>query len=140
MTQKSPSLENVDHLEDLPSPPMDAGRALSDEELAAGGVVPVKAYMRTKASKNALRQKKAKAKALNSDTPRKQLNLMAPADDQSRAALKAVAEKMTEGQITAANLEQLDNPSLLQLGSAADQILKAGGLKAALLRRLLGTL
>lgn len=134
----NPKSSNLaEHIEEVPNRPMDAERALSDEELAAGGVVPVKAYMRTKASKNALRQKKAKEKALNSDTPRKQLNLMAPADDQARNALKAVAEKMSDGQITAADLEQLDNPTLLQLGSAVDKVLKAGGIKAALLRRLL---
>jgi hypothetical protein len=117
---------------------MDAERALSDEELAAGGVVPVKAYMRTKASKNALRQKKAKAKALNSDTPRKQLNLMAPADDAARAALKAVAEKMSDGQITAADIDKIDNPDVIRLGSNAMKVLENGGLKATILRRILG--
>jgi hypothetical protein len=127
-----------DHLEEISNRPMDAERALSDEELAAGGVVPVKAYMRTKASKNALRQKKAKAKALNSDTPRKQLNLMAPADDAARAALKAVAEKMSDGQITAADIDKIDNPDVIRLGSNAMKVLENGGLKATILRRILG--
>lgn len=132
------SVHLAEHIEEVPNRPMDAERALSDDELAAGGVVPVKAYMRTKASKNALRQKKAKAKALNSDTPRKQLNLMAPADDAARAALKAVAEKMSDGQITAADIDKIDNPDVIRLGSNAMKVLENGGLKATILRRILG--
>lgn len=135
----NPKSSNLaEHIEEVPNRPMDAERALSDEDLAAGGVVPVKAYMRTKASKNALRQKKAKAKALNSDNPRKQLNLMAPADDAARNALKAVAEKMSDGKITAADIDKIDNPDVIRLGSNAMKVLENGGLKATILRRILG--
>ena len=126
-----------DHIEDIQNGMLDASKVLTDDELAAGGVVPVQAYMRTKASKNAVRKRRAKAKALEDDTPRKQLNLMAPADPVARDALKQVAERLVDGDLIPADLDLMGRVDTIRLGMSANKVLTGGGWRAAIMRHLL---
>lgn len=74
---------------------VDAAAELSDDELRERGLAPVRAYVRhTGGTKNAKRVRKHREKAAaaaDGGTPRKQLNLTAPADDDARALLKEVS-------------------------------------------------
>ena len=129
-----------DHIEDVKDALIDSAKILDDAELAASGVVPVQAYMRTRTSRNALRQRKAKAKAeegADGRVPRKQINLQAPADDASRDALKRLVSKMVEGHVIASDLDTLGRIDTMRIGQSAQRTLNAGGWKAFLLRRLL---
>ena len=129
-----------DHVEDIKDGLIDSAKVLDDSELAAGGIVPVSAYMRTRTSRNALRQRKAKAKAEAGDdgrVPRKQLNLQAPADDASREALKKLVAEMVEGHVLASDLDTLGRIDTMRLGQDAQRTLNAGGWRAAILRILL---
>ena len=137
---EEPRTPAPDHVEDIANGLIDAAKVLDDDELAAGGVVPVRAYMRTRTSRNALRQRKAKAKAeqgADGRVPRKQINLVAPADDASRDALKKLVSEMVEGHVLASDLATLGRIDTLRLGQDAQRALNAGGWKALLLRRLL---
>lgn len=129
------------HVEDVTDALIDSAKVLDDDELAAGGVVPVQAYMRTRTSRNALRQRKAKARAqagADGRVPRRQINLQAPTDDASREALKKLAAAMVDGEVIASDLDTLGRLDTMRLGQDAQRTLNAGGWRAALLRRLLG--
>lgn len=69
---------------------------LDDDALRSAGMVPVRAWVRSSASANALRVAKAKARA-EAERNVRQLNVTAPTDDASRDALKAVARALCEG-------------------------------------------
>lgn len=137
------------HIEDVANAPIDADAALTDEQLEAGGLVPVKAFMRTRASANAARVQKSRAKAEAGEegrAPRKQLNLTAPADDDARAALKAASEAMLAGAISPADVRSMltSQPAApaidadaLDLGRRVQAVLDGGGWRAQLLRRLI---
>lgn len=139
MTEKTGQTpKNVpDHVEDVQGGMLDASKVLTDEDLAAGGVVPVQAYMRTKASKNAVRKRKAKAKALEGDSPRKQLNVLAPAEPAARDALKRVAERLIDGDLLPSDLDLMGRVDNIRLGDAASKVLISGGWKAMVLRKVL---
>ena len=140
MTEKTGQHEKKstpDHVEDVPNGMLDTSKILTDDELAAGGVVPVQAYMRTRASKNAVRKRRAKAKALEDKTPRKQLNVMAPADAAARDALKRVAERLVDGDLSPSDLDLMGRVDNIRLGDAVSKALIAGGFRAILLRKLL---
>jgi len=140
MTEKTGQTEkkNIpDHIEDVQSGMLDASKVLTDDDLAAGGVVPVQAYMRTKASKNAVRKRRAKAKALEGGTPRKQLNIVAPADPAARDALKRTADRLVDGDLSPSDLDLMGRVDNIRLGDAVSKVLIAGGLRAVLLRKLL---
>ncbi|MGE5503669.1 MAG: hypothetical protein ACM31L_04535 [Actinomycetota bacterium] len=67
---------------------------LDDGDLARGGIVAVKAYVRTKASANALRQQRKRER--QAENGARQLAILAPNDNASRDALKAVGAAMRE--------------------------------------------
>lgn len=67
---------NNQFVEDLKENPVDSSGALTDEQLKDGGLVPVNAFMRTRASKNALRVRKCKKNAEAEGV--KQINVQAP--------------------------------------------------------------
>jgi hypothetical protein len=83
-----------EHLEDVNERPIDADRALSDDELQAGGLQPVKAYVRTKAGKSAERQKRYRDKQKSEGF--KQLNVQVP--EQHQETIREIARKMREGE------------------------------------------
>lgn len=84
-------------------PPIEAEKVLSDDQLGDGGLIPVRAWMRTKPSANALRQARKKEKA-EIEAGKRQLNVVAPADALSREALRAVAVALSDGRISAHDL------------------------------------
>lgn len=101
--------ELIEEVEDRGPGVVDPEKAISDDQLEEAGIVPVKAYMRTKVSKNALRVKKSAEKREAGETgpARRQLNLQAPVDDTSREALKRLNTALLEGEITADDLDAL---------------------------------
>ena len=139
MTKKT-GQEPSKYIEDLPNRPIITDAALTDDELIDGGLAPVQAFMRTKASKNAIRQRRAKAKreeGADGIIPRKQLNLQAPADDASRTALKKVADLMVAGDLSPSDLDVMGRLDTMRLGIDTQRTIMAGGWRAALLRRLI---
>jgi len=83
-----------DHLENVPERPIDPDRVLSDDELQAGGLQPVKAYVRTKASKAADRQKRWRDKKATEGL--KQTNVQVPEEHQE--TIKEIARRLREGE------------------------------------------
>ena len=137
---EKPGQPHAQYIEDIPNKPLAADAALTDDELVAGGMAPVQGWMRTKASKNAIRQRRAKAKKASGEdgrAPRRQLNLQAPTDDASRNALKQVAERLIDGDLSPSDLDVMGRLDTMRLGIDAQRIIMAGGWRAAILRRLL---
>lgn len=130
-----------DYLEDVSETPLDPELSITDEELQLAGLVPITAFMRTRSSKNAerIRKSREKTEAGSDDTsPRKQLNLTAPADDQARDALKALSAALIDGDTTPDLIKTaLNNSDAVRIGKHVQRVLADGGLKALLLRRLL---
>ena len=106
MTKQAPPLRIV---EDHADPALEgefiaANDVLTDEQLAAGGMVSVQAFMRTSQSKAALRQKKRrKEKAENG---LKQTGVTVPDVDEARAAMRAAAAALCEGRMTPLEIVQ----------------------------------
>jgi len=83
-----------DHLEEIPEIPTNPESILTDEQLAAGGLVKVNAFMRSKASANALRVKKHREKKETEGI--KQINVQA--NEEARQAIKAIADRTKAGE------------------------------------------
>jgi|SRR5690554_389152 len=81
-------------LEEVPERPVDANRVLSDEELKASGLQPVKAYVRTKAGKAAERQQRWREKKEAEGF--KQTNVQVPEEHQE--TIREIARKLREGE------------------------------------------
>jgi hypothetical protein len=62
---------------------------LTDDELLAGGMDRVVAFVRTKRSKEALRKERHRKK--QTDSGKRQINIMVPNDDRSRATMRGAA-------------------------------------------------
>ncbi|MFO1291749.1 MAG: hypothetical protein U1F07_01585 [Rubrivivax sp.] len=91
--QSSNSNAAPDVIERVPDAPMDCAAALSDDALAASGLVKVAAYIRTKSSANATRVRKSRQKA--ADAGVRQLNVVVPLA--AHAAMKAIAKDLQQG-------------------------------------------
>lgn len=83
-----------EHLEEVPERPIDSDRVLSDDELQAGGLQPVKAYVRTRAGKSAERQKRYRDKQEAEGF--KQTNVQVPEEHQE--TIREIARKLREGE------------------------------------------
>ncbi|MCE4558256.1 hypothetical protein [Pelomonas cellulosilytica] len=81
------------YIDEVPESPIDAAAVLPDEALAAGGLVPVAAFMRTRSSANASRLKKSRPKADVAGLL--QLNVVVPVP--GHAAIKAMARELQAG-------------------------------------------
>jgi hypothetical protein len=86
--------ELPEHLEDVSERPIDADRVISDDELRAGGLAPVRAYVRTKAGKSAERQKRYRDKQESEGF--KQTNVQVPEEHQE--TIRELARKLREGE------------------------------------------
>ena len=114
--------ELPDHIEDLQERPIDPDRVISDEELRAGGLAPVKAYVRTKAGKSAERQQRYRQ---NKEAQGfKQTNVQVPEDQQT--TIREIARKMREGEDTGTALSAFDRKVL--------EVARAEGLRSRLLK------
>ena len=85
-----------DHLEDAERAQgvADPAAVLTDDQLEAGGLRQVRAFVRTKASKNALRVQKHREKAAAEGLG--QVNVVAP--EAARKALKTIAKRTSGGE------------------------------------------
>lgn len=94
-----------DHLEDAERAQgvADPAAVLTDDQLEAGGLRQVRAFVRTKASKNALRVQKHREKAAAEGLG--QVNVVAP--EAARDALKAIAKRTAGGEALEAVLRDL---------------------------------
>ena len=129
---------------------VDPDAVLEDDQLYAGGLVPVRTWARTKASGNALRARRSREKAEKGEggAARKQVSLLAPPDDDARAALREVGKRMVAGEISADDLRDLKHRSAgtsaspdseaTKVGRRALDLIELGGLRGRLLRHLLG--
>lgn len=72
----------------------DPAKTLTDEQLEEGGLRPVQAFVRTRASKNALRV--ARSKENKAEQGIKQVNVQAP--ESIHAALKEIAKRTAAGE------------------------------------------
>lgn len=94
-----------DHLEDAERAQgvADPAAVLTDDQLEAGGLRQVRAFVRTRASKNALRVQKHREKAAADGLG--QVNVVAP--EAARDALKAIAKRTAGGEPLEAVLRDL---------------------------------
>jgi hypothetical protein len=86
--------ELPEHIEDLQERPIDPDRVISDDELRASGLAPVRAYVRTKAGKTAERQQRYRQKKEAEGF--KQTNVQVPEEHQE--TIREIARKMREGE------------------------------------------
>jgi len=86
--------ELPEHIEDLQERPIDPDRVISDDELRASGLAPVRAYVRTKAGKSAERQQRYRQKKEAEGF--KQTNVQVPEEHQE--TIREIARKMREGE------------------------------------------
>lgn len=137
------------HLEDAlatKTPAVAPEGVLDDEQLRDGGLAPVRAWVHTKASKNAMRAKRSREKAEKGEggAMRKQVSLLAPPDEQSRAALREIGKRMVAGEISTDDLHAIGRPSKrvsdeeVKIGRQALNLIKGGGFRGRVLRHILG--
>lgn len=129
-----------DHLEDAERAQgvADPAAVLTDDQLEAGGLRQVRAFVRTKASKNALRVQKHREKAAAEGLG--QVNVVAP--EAARKALKTIAKRTSGGEPLEAVLRDLAGLQSPQAVPEADALVVAAahapGLRGWLIRRLAG--
>ena len=129
-----------DHLEDAERAQgvADPAAVLTDDQLEAGGLRQVRAFVRTKASKNALRVQKHGEKAAAEGLG--QVNVVAP--EAARKALKTIAKRTSGGEPLEAVLRDLAGLQSPQAVPEADALVVAAahapGLRGWLIRRLAG--
>jgi hypothetical protein len=113
--------EYIEDIDDVGAGKVPMSAVLDDSDLMRGGIVPVKAYMRTKASANALRQQRKRER--QAENGARQLAVLAPADDASRNALKAVGVAMRERGLAADTVSLVGNaePEFVQKLFALDR-------------------
>lgn len=102
----------------------DPATTLTDAELEAGGLRQVKAFVRTKASSNALRVRKHREKAEAQGMG--QVNVVAPAE--ARDTIKAIAKRTAGGESLDAVLRDLVGvvpPVVVRLPESEAKIIKA---------------
>lgn len=126
-------MEPLEHIEDIESSVQLTAPPLDNAALINAGMVPVKAWVRSKQSANALRVAASKEKK-EREQKIKQLNIPAPTDEFSRAALKEVANALCAGKLTAAELLSVVRGDAAKMS----EVMKKGGLRAAILRNVLG--
>lgn len=119
---------------------------LNDDQLRDGGLVPVHSWVRTRASRNALRAKRSREKAEKGDEgpARKQISLLAPPDEDSRKALHELGKRMISGQVSTDDLKKIGTSSPRaesyeeKIGRRALHFMRNGGVKGRLLKYILG--
>jgi len=129
---------------------IDADKVLTEDDLLAGGLTPVRAFVRTRAGKAATRQQRHREKLENEGV--KQVNILAPAE--AHPIIKALAERLRQGEDVQAVLRDLARDGATTAPEAKPQprpkpkpateadpvaeVIERGGWRAWLLRWLLG--
>lgn len=98
---------NVTYIEDVLERPVDPAAVLTDEQLRDGGLAKVDAFVRTKASKNALRQQRHKEKQEAAGI--KQLNVMMP--ETAHDTIKQLVARVKEGATVDEALKSMGRPA-----------------------------
>ena len=91
--------ETIEEFEAMSPSEVDENAVIDDDALVRGGMVAVKAFVRSTASANALRQRRKRERQAEGGA--KQVAVLAPADEASREALKAVGAAMRDGALEA---------------------------------------
>jgi hypothetical protein len=124
----------------------DPATVLTNDQLEAGGLRQVRAFVRTRASRNALRVQRHREKAAESGL--QQVNVMAPED--ARAAVKEIAKRTADGEpLAAVLLDVAKAPAApaapapkVDTSEAADALVIAAarrsGLRGWMIRKLAG--
>ena len=123
----------------------DLDEVLDDDQLQSGGLVPIKAWVRSKASSNALRAKRSREKAEQGEggDARKQVSLLAPPDEASRAALRELGRRMVTGEISVQDLDRITaeavpiDENAARLGRQVQGLIDKGGLRSRILKYLI---
>lgn len=108
-------------LEDMPQLPADPDKVLTDEQLAAGGLVKVNAFMRSKASANALRVKRHRDRKEAEGV--KQINVQAT--EEAREVIKEIAKRTATGEELESVLAQIVSEAGISLPTAAPEAPRA---------------
>jgi len=131
--------ETIEDFEAMSPSEVDEALVLDDDALVQSGMVPIKAWARSKASANALRQRRKRERQAEGGA--KQVAVLAPADEASREALKAVGAAMRDGALEAALVSQMagTEPAFAQKLFALDPkvVELVAGCDTALVERLL---
>ena len=90
--------ETIEEFEAMSPSEVDENAVIDDDALVRGGMVAVKAFVRSKASANALRQRRKRERQAEGG---------AKADEASREALKAVGAAMRDGALEAALVQRM---------------------------------
>lgn len=104
-------------LEDMPQLPADPDKVLTDEQLAAGGLVKVNAFMRSKASANALRVKRHRDRKEAEGV--KQINVQAT--EEAREVIKEIAKRTATGEELESVLAQIVSEAGITLPTATPE-------------------
>ena len=149
MTDNTP--HTPDFLEDATGRSViDADKVLTEDDLLAGGLAPVRAYVRTRAGKAATRQQRHREKLEKEGV--KQVNIVAPAE--AHPVIKALAERLRQGEDLQTVLRDLakggapaapapgakprPKPKPATTADPVAEVIERGGWRAWLLRWLLG--
>lgn len=146
MTNKKPHRRIVeDHADPaIIGAPINAKDILTDEQLESGGIVAVKAYMRTSKTEAAISQNKTRKKKEANGL--KQTGVTVPDNHEARVAMRIVATALRESHMTPAELVETvsgstnDNEMTFPLSKQLSEIqfiLSTGGFKAWWIRRVL---
>jgi hypothetical protein len=101
-------IDLIEYIEDAErAGPPALEKTFSDEDLDQAGLIAVKAFVRSKASKNAERVRKAAERREKGENgpPRKQLNLQAPVDEEARTVIKELTAAMLDEALTPADIK-----------------------------------
>ena len=118
--------ELPDHMEDLQEQPIDPDRVISDEELRAGGLAPVKAYVRTRAGKSAERQQRYRQNKEAQGL--KQTNVQVP--EKHQETIREIARKLRDGEDTGTATSDFDRKVL--------EVAQGNGFRSRLVRLIIG--
>ena len=117
------NFETIEEAMESAAAAIDSADVLDDAALLRGGLVPVRTFMRSKASANANRQKRKREKQRAAGMA--PVSIIVPNDPGVRAAVRAAATAMATG--------ALEPAMVMRLG----EVLAAGGTRARLVRFLL---
>ncbi|MGC2854181.1 hypothetical protein ACM64Y_01810 [Novispirillum sp. DQ9] len=111
--------DRFENIEDAQAGAWDMDReVLTDDQLEAGGLVEVRAWVRTKASGNALRQQRKRDKM--AEEGRAQVNVVVP--EECKEPLKELAAALAAGQIDADQVRAMIADAVAELDAERDQV------------------
>lgn len=89
-------MPNAEHIEDLMERPEEAAAFLDDEQLKAGGLAPVQAWVRTKSGKSAQAARRHRSREKRGTEGVRQISVTAP--EEVHDVIKTIAERTRAGE------------------------------------------